>query len=427
MPIGRLFNNKAAQAKAKTEKKKEEEDHQANVDAVVFPIKNFSDKDQKDAPPSLRIASYRPDTNNNKTRVLVSVQPPESVKRIPVDIVCVVDISGSMSSRATTKDASGKEEGSPLTMLSLVSHAVRTVASALGEQDRLALVAFDDVGETRYKLEYMNDDNKKRLYKIADDLQTRGGTNIWAGIKEGLDTLGNAAKTEGRRLGSVVILTDGQPTSSPAEGEAGATRNYIESKKLPGNVSTFGFGYGINTTMLAGVAEAAGGTYCFIPDSTIVGTAFVNWTANFLSTAAQRCVLSLEALDGASFAEKQVAKIDKVSWGLRYQIPSVAYGQSQDVVIEMENVPEGSENFLRATLNYHNGWGNFDEETTKCQPSGEFYQLVKTQYARTLAVNALRDVTKSEGLQKAIAEIKSDGEAATFPQVSALLEDLEGQ
>lgn len=67
--------------------------------------------------------------------------------------------------------------------------------------------------------------------------------------------------------------------------------------------------------MLSQVAAAGGGTYCFIPDSTIVGTAFVNWTANFLSMAAQRCVLSLVAENGSEFVRTygEVTKVGAMS------------------------------------------------------------------------------------------------------------------
>ncbi|PRP78607.1 butyrylcholinesterase-like [Planoprotostelium fungivorum] len=106
-------------------------------------------------------------------------------------------------------------------------------------------------------------------------------------------------------ISAVVLLTDGQPTTSPPKGEAEATRAYIEKNAFPGSVSTFGFGYGINTKMLSGIAKAAQGNYTFIPDSTILGTAFVNWTSNFLSSAANRAILSLEPLNGATFSSSQ--------------------------------------------------------------------------------------------------------------------------
>ena len=88
------------------------------------------------------------------TPVAVTIQVPDLLDRLPVDICCVVDISGSMGDVAKYQDENDgtqtKNDG--LTMLDLVKHAVKTVMHALSPDDRVAIVAFDDIAETVFAL-----------------------------------------------------------------------------------------------------------------------------------------------------------------------------------------------------------------------------------------------------------------------------------
>ena len=50
--------------------------------------------------------------------------PKEEQKRAPVDICCVIDVSGSMGNTATIKNANGNTESNGLTILDIVKHGV---------------------------------------------------------------------------------------------------------------------------------------------------------------------------------------------------------------------------------------------------------------------------------------------------------------
>ena len=56
-----------------------------------------------------------PDNNDSIYNVLVSVLPPNGKERQPVDICCVIDISGSMGEEASIQDEQGKKEQHGLT------------------------------------------------------------------------------------------------------------------------------------------------------------------------------------------------------------------------------------------------------------------------------------------------------------------------
>ena len=76
----------------------------------------------------------------------MSIVPPDSQDgiRVPSDIVCVVDISGSMGAEATIKNEKGKVESFGLTILDIVKHAVKTIIFNLEYYDRIAFITFND-------------------------------------------------------------------------------------------------------------------------------------------------------------------------------------------------------------------------------------------------------------------------------------------
>lgn len=80
---------------------------------------------------------------------------------MPSDIVCVVDISGSMGAEATMKNENNQNESFGLTILDVVKHAVKTIIYNLEYYDRLALVAFSDNARVVFGLIQMNEQGKR--------------------------------------------------------------------------------------------------------------------------------------------------------------------------------------------------------------------------------------------------------------------------
>merc|ERR1740117_2283688 len=94
--------------------------------------------------PQLSIAPVAPLTDSGE--VVVSVQVPDSSSREgPVDVVCVVDVSASMSMPAATEDMGVQDD---LTILDIVKHAVNTLMHTLHESDRFSIIAFGDTAIT---------------------------------------------------------------------------------------------------------------------------------------------------------------------------------------------------------------------------------------------------------------------------------------
>lgn len=166
----------------------------------------------------------------------------------------------------------------------------------LKPEDRFGLVTFAKSSEAVLQLTKMDKAGRARATTLTEGLKTKGTTNLWAGLEDGLKMAAGSA-SERNATSAVMLLTDGCPNDV-----VGLDAVVAEFKSTNTLVSTFGFGYSLNTPLLAEIANAFNGTHTFIPDASFVGTAFVNNTSALLSTAGLKSPLAtknlLEDTDG---------------------------------------------------------------------------------------------------------------------------------
>ena len=295
------------------------------------------------------------------TLVLTTISSPEEVERIPSDIVCVIDVSGSMGSEASV----GGLETTLLSLLDITKHAVKTIINTLEDQDRLALISFSDNAQVVCGLTVMNAAGRARATDLVNTLHDGGSTNLWDGLVKGLDvlkgrTVDAVAGVPGKlRNGAIMLLTDGQPSIEPPRGHLPMLRRWRDQNegKFPGLISTFGFGYNLDSRLLTELAVEGGGSYSFIPDAGFVGTAFVHALANTLTTVAKDAVLKLEPEDNeatrslAGYAPQSGAFA--ASWGYEQTVGALRAGQPFDSVVRLgRSVHAQPASLMQATLAY---------------------------------------------------------------------------
>lgn len=290
--------------------------------------------------------------NGGECKVAVSIKVAAgSSGRAPSDICCVVDISGSMGELATyEQDGVTKSDG--LTILDIVKHAVKTVVHTLKDEDRFALVAFDESVDRVLSLTAMTEAGRAEAIKALDGLAPRGRTNIWGGVLEGMEALRSPAHAAKGRQASLLLLTDGLPNISPPRGHVAELKDYKERFPDFGfQISTFGFGYSLDSDLLLGLAIEGHGTYAFIPDAVIVGTVFVNSVANALSSLTQDATLHLTPKNGSKFTGPSSGDYaeTEATWGRVVSLGPLQLGQAREVVVPL-NIPAGAEPYLDATV-----------------------------------------------------------------------------
>jgi len=281
-----------------------------------------------------------------KSEAVVSVKSPSCniADRPACDLVCVVDISGSMGEEALLMTGGGKE-GHGLSQLDLVKHAVKTIIHSLKPQDRLSVVTYHTIGEVVFGLLSMNEAGKKRALTEVEALTEQGSTNMWDGLLKGLDVLKqevSLSRSTGRNS-AVLLLTDGQPNINPPRGTVEMLKRYLaENKLLSCSVNTFGFGYHLDSVQLKDIAVVGKGMYSFIPDGTFVGTVFVNAISNILATMGKHAQIIIRPIDGTKIVlvlGDHSHQTDS-SGVTTVDIGSLQYAQTKDVVISIDTPKE---------------------------------------------------------------------------------------
>mmetsp|Transcript_76284 Transcript_76284/g.132001 ORF Transcript_76284/g.132001 Transcript_76284/m.132001 type:complete len:576 (-) Transcript_76284:251-1978(-) len=369
--------------------------------------------------------------------VLVSVKPPDAPdtgKPLPCDITCVIDTSGSMSREATIQDASGNTERHGLSLLDVAKHGVRTVINTLHAADRLCLVGFSSKATTILPLTSMDEKGKYLAQQKLDELFAGGGTDIWQGLSHGLEAL--HTDIEKGRLGHIMLLTDGM-SQSPDSIVPNLQQYRTTHERLPGTISTFGFGYNLDSRLLVQLAAEGSGSYSFIPDAGFVGTVFVNTVSNLLVTMAHEAYLSLETDLECTPGDLPVSKQDGY---IRVKIGTLQYGQTKDILLRMK-ARSAAAPLLAASVQYeaaagHSGvpMGSPLVEASCGDLSEEMLQKMERNRCRSIFADVLvrifREQLEVDSAKPLLAHAIEKVRASSVKEhenVKALLEDMCGQ
>lgn len=185
---------------------------------------------------------------------LVSTLDPATLPDRPLDLVLVVDRSGSML-----------EDG----RLVKVQSGLRLLLQSLGPEDRLGLVSFESSGRVEARLS----SSRQELGAAIDRLTATGGTNIFDGLSLGMQMA--ASGGGGERERRVILLSDGLATAGETRQSAileMADRFVAEGVGL----STIGVGRSFNPVLMRSLAERGAGNFYFVEDAQAVQEVFTD-------------------------------------------------------------------------------------------------------------------------------------------------------
>lgn len=153
-----------------------------------------------------------------------------------IDIVFVVDSSGSMSSN----DSRG-----------IRKVAVKNFVDKLGQNDRAAIVDFDSYASV-YQ-EFTSD--HQLLYSAVERINSSGGTDLSAGMSAAINLFTSDSYKRQDAYKYIVFLTDGDGSYSASYTKSASDNNIT--------VYTVGLGSGVRETVLKNIATGTGGKYYF--------------------------------------------------------------------------------------------------------------------------------------------------------------------
>ncbi|KAJ6833766.1 putative RING zinc finger and VWF domain family protein isoform X2 [Iris pallida] len=276
--------------------------------------------------------------------VLVSIRAPplkdpEGHGRTPVDLVTVLDVSGSMSG----------------TKLSLLKQAVTFVVENLGPSDRLSVVSFSSSSRRVFPLQRMTVDGRESAILAVESLRAGGATNIAEGLKKGSRVLED--RRERNPVCSIILLSDGKDTCSRGADRLlsklpASLRSDGMRREIP--VHTFGFGYDHDPDVMHSISDMSGGTFSFIESVATIQDAFALCIGGLLSVVAQEVRLTVRS---ASPGVKIVAipsgrHVNEISDEGRQGVVHIAnmYAEEEKQFLVYLSVPESAASHSKTSL-----------------------------------------------------------------------------
>ncbi|KAH9626367.1 hypothetical protein KSS87_015358, partial [Heliosperma pusillum] len=209
--------------------------------------------------------------------------------RAPVDLVAVLDISGSM----------GRDK------ITLLKQAMGFVVDTLGPTDRLSVIVFSTSARRLTHLRRMTDLGRADTMREVNALRANGATNIIAALKLAVQVL--EQRTHKNPVASIILLTDGQDNQNDHGGrflDSLARLPPCIRANVPDQDSTdvvsvpvhaFGFGSDHDATALHAIADGSGGSFSYIESIEIIQDAFAQCIGGLLSVVGQEVEIRVQS------------------------------------------------------------------------------------------------------------------------------------
>lgn len=188
-------------------------------------------------------------------RITAGIAPATSSRRAPIDVAFIIDRSGSMGG--------GK--------LEVAKQGVSVALGHLDQQDRAALVMYDNEIDLVQELAPVSAQAKQAMAATLRRIEPRGSTNLGDGWLVGCQQIARAmAGPADTRVRRAILLTDGQANVGLVDpGQLAHHAGQIRARGV--STTTLGFGNDFDEQLLSAMAEAGGGNFEYIasPDQLV--------------------------------------------------------------------------------------------------------------------------------------------------------------
>jgi len=255
-------------------------------------------------------------------------------ERTPVNLVLVVDRSGSMGDR-------GKME--------YAKESARRIVGLLGKEDRLAIVAYSTDVEVLLPARKIAE--REAALSVIDSLYPTDSTNLSGGLTAGIGQLKSLPRD--KYVNRVILLSDGlanEGITDPAE------LGRIASRASEGgiHVTTMGLGADYDENLMMGIAEHGAGNYYFIESPNQLTGIFEKEFGQMSAAVARDTVIKLALAPGVRIDEVYGYEYTAKDGAAEIKLGDFFGGQERDILVRL-TVPadtNGKRELVSAALSY---------------------------------------------------------------------------
>lgn len=184
-----------------------------------------------------------------------------SFTRFPLNLVIVLDISGSMGSPFNGNHSHGSERQSKL---NIAKDLIMKIVDKLGEQDRLAVVAFHNDAIELQPLVYLSANQKNDIKRTVNQLKADGGTNMGKAVDVSSKLFDRIDLTHAYD-NRIIFLTDAQTNSG--ELSIDYFKKQMQTNAERRIYTTFiGLGIDLQTQLIQEITNIRGANYFTVHD-----------------------------------------------------------------------------------------------------------------------------------------------------------------
>lgn len=208
---------------------------------------------------------------------------PSTLVRRPLNLVVVVDTSGSMASD---------------NRIGYVRDGLHLLVDELQEGDSLALISYSQAANVRRSFDDQGD--AASMHALIDTLQADGSTNIYDGLELGFEEA--SIHFDAERQNRVILLSDGLATAGITSDEEilRLSTSYISDGI---GLTTIGVGRDFNVELMRGLAERGAGNFYFIESADAVTEVFTEELNYFVTPIGLGVTLSVATAPGYNLGD----------------------------------------------------------------------------------------------------------------------------
>lgn len=243
----------------------------------IFDLVKNETKDFVDL--SLSVAqSFNPLNSEMEKYLSIGLLSSEDGKnlRTPLNLVLVIDVSGSMSSPLDDNPIEPKwydkllrREIQPKSKLDLAISCVKNIYSKLSDNERLGVLSFNDSHEIVLGLRQKKDINKSEFFKKIELLRAGGGTTLASGYQPAIDMLKKQISEDSNAKDKdllpknhrIIFITDAIIEDQYEENLLYSLNQSSSAKPLNIFTTFIGVGIDFNTDLVSKLIKVRGSNY----------------------------------------------------------------------------------------------------------------------------------------------------------------------
>lgn len=275
-------------------------------------------------------------------RIGLSAKKRSATQRPPVNLVLLVDTSGSMEGKAI-EDARA---------------ASLALLGSLTKEDRFGVVVFDSKAQVLLPSTRLDEADVKELRAKIAAMKATGTTDMTAGLRLAVNEVTRNLEKEG--VNRIVLVGDGVPNDDrqvlPLVAEA-------TSKGV--SVTALGLGNDYDETLMGRIAQQSGGRFFYVEDSAKVASFFAEEVTRLHKVVARNAVLEIKTGPGVAVQSVVGRPMRTIEHGVSVNLGDMSLGEQQEIVVELAGTPakDGSTvEVLDAVLQFDDGVGGARRE-----------------------------------------------------------------